>query len=269
MTSNAGSYDFTVLSENSIELQRLKLQAEIAKPLETQIFIDHGLRPGMNALDIGCGPGFITKMISELVAPGQTTGIELNDLLLDYATHSVSASAHPHLNFKKGNIYDLPTADDSFDFVYCRFLFQHLEHPAKALKEIHRVLKPGGRALILDVDDAWLCIYPPNEIYEKILKLQQEYQKSMGGDRFIGRKIPHFMINAGFDQSQTTIATLTSQQLGMNTFLELGTGYKTMFLKNQGDTQISEQSIEQMKLDCTDGKHFGSVGIFATSARKI
>jgi protein-L-isoaspartate O-methyltransferase len=264
MGTEAGSYDYSSLEVDSTELTRLRLQAQVVKGLEIKGLTDHGLTEGMDVLDIGCGPGFITQIIADLAGTGAVTGIDLNDDLLEVANKELDRSTHPNLTFKKGNIYELGTLGQKFDFVYSRFVFQHLEHPQRAVEQIFQVLKPGGRLMVIDVDDAWVSLYPENDTFETIVTRQREHQKGVGGDRYIGRKLFNMFRNAGLDKMQVEAVTLSSVMLGMENFLDLTTGYKVVFL-NDTDASISQDMVDEMKRDCGDGNHLGLVAILATS----
>ncbi len=266
--SDAGSYDYSFLEESVTEQERLRLQAEVAQPLERQILEQHGLKPGMSVLDLGCGPGFVTRMIAQMVGTGQVLGADLNDDLLKMAFDSLAKQPLPNLSFQKANIYDLAALNQKFDFVYCRFLFQHLEQPMLALRQIQSVLKPGGTLLVLDVDDGWVSLYPDHENYELIFKMQQLYQKNLGGDRFIGRKLHAFFSDVGLGGIEAGVLTVTSQQLGMRHFLDLTTGYKVVFLK-AGIHDISPDALKAMYAQCEEAPYLGVIGIFHVSGKRV
>jgi ubiquinone/menaquinone biosynthesis C-methylase UbiE len=62
-----------------------------------------------------------------------------------------AAEAKVKVDFRQGNASAMPFADDSFDFTLCRAAFKNFSEPVKAVEEMHRVLKPGGRAVIIDL----------------------------------------------------------------------------------------------------------------------
>ncbi len=94
-------------------------------------------------------------------------------------------------------------SDNTFDFVYGRYLFQHLPDPVGAAKEALRLLKPGGKLVITDVDDQLLVFDPPaagesKAIEERVMTYLKEHQASQGGNRLIGRRLTHILRDAGY-----------------------------------------------------------------------
>ena len=140
MSKTTGSYSYGEFASNEAELARLEGQATVAWELERGMLEQAGLKPGMQVLDLACGPGFITNRIAELVQPeGAVTGIDLNEQLLAVAQSRQGDAATSPVRFLKGDVYDLDLPAESFDFVYARFLLQHLESPVRALEQAGKV----------------------------------------------------------------------------------------------------------------------------------
>jgi SAM-dependent methyltransferase len=97
-------------------------------------------------LEVGCGAGNIIAQV-----PSQhRTGIDLSDHLLEIARRNCG----PQVELCKGNAEELPFKDASFDRVFCTEVIEHVQHPEHVLREITRVLRPGGRAVISLPNDA-------------------------------------------------------------------------------------------------------------------
>ena len=73
------------------------------------------------------------------------------DLLSLEIAQANALKAGVRVDFRKGNASSMPFADESFDFLLCRAAFKNFTEPVRALEEMHRVLKPAGRALIIDL----------------------------------------------------------------------------------------------------------------------
>ena len=84
-TNQAGTYTFGAFDENSKELKRLSNQASIALDLERKLWKDCGLKDGMKAIDLACGPGITSSAIAELIPGGQVLGVDINQELIDVA----------------------------------------------------------------------------------------------------------------------------------------------------------------------------------------
>ncbi len=110
------------------------------------------------------------------------------------------------LYYQIADINQLPYDNGYFDVVTARFLFQHLDNPSKAMEEVFRVLKPGGIAVIFDIDDSLAIIYPPTPGFETLHHAFTKQQESYGGDRLMGRKLSVLLQHAGFEQVEAHIS---------------------------------------------------------------
>ncbi|HEV2438539.1 MAG TPA: methyltransferase domain-containing protein [bacterium] len=106
------------------------------------------LRPGLRVLDVGCGPGTITRGIAEAVGPsGQVVGVDLHPRLIAEARRLNEAV--PSLTFTACDAYNLPFRDE-FDIVTAARVLQWLSRPLDALHRIVEATKFGGRVVVLD-----------------------------------------------------------------------------------------------------------------------
>lgn len=109
-----------------------------------------GLCPGMSVLDVGCGAGDDVRALAEIVGPtGRAVGLDLSSTMVEQAR---ARSGSLPVEFVQGSVYELPFADDSFDASRSDRVFQHLDEPLRALLEMVRVTKPGGRINVIDPD---------------------------------------------------------------------------------------------------------------------
>jgi len=105
-----------------------------------------GLKPGMRVLDIACGTGAVTRAILQLLrGSGTVVGLDPSAGMLAQARASLSAE------FVEGEAEALPFPDDSFDFLTMGYALRHVADLNKALSEYRRVLRPGGKVLLLEI----------------------------------------------------------------------------------------------------------------------
>jgi ubiquinone/menaquinone biosynthesis C-methylase UbiE len=99
-------------------------------------------------LDLGTGTG----RILELVSPRATraVGIDLNGEMLSLARARIERAALPHVQVRRGDLFQLPYAERSFDLITLHQVLHYLEDPSSAVVEAARVLKPGGKLVIVD-----------------------------------------------------------------------------------------------------------------------
>jgi ubiquinone/menaquinone biosynthesis C-methylase UbiE len=100
-------------------------------------------------LEVAPGPGFFAIELAKL-GDFEITGLDISRTLVDIAKEN-ARNAGVKIDFRLGNASAMPFADASFDFIYCSAAFKNFSEPSRALDEMHRVLRPGGEALIADL----------------------------------------------------------------------------------------------------------------------
>jgi len=118
----------------------------IGRPMAEELIARSGLRPGERVLDVGCGTGAVTRLAKEKVGSGAVTGLDLTPGMLAVA-RSVTPS-ELGITWQEGNAESLPFPDTSFDVVFCGLSLQLIPNKVTALREMRRVLVPGGRLLL-------------------------------------------------------------------------------------------------------------------------
>src|SRR5262245_12959638 len=108
------------------------------------------LRPGSAVLEVATGPGYFCIELAKL-GDFRITGLDISDDLVKIA-RSNAAAAGVKAEFVQGNASALQFPDASFDLVFCSWAVKNFREPVKALVEMHRVLAPGGKALIVDLN---------------------------------------------------------------------------------------------------------------------
>jgi ubiquinone/menaquinone biosynthesis C-methylase UbiE len=102
-----------------------------------------------SVLEVAPGPGYCAI---ELAKSGgcRMTGLDISRSFVEIASRNAK-QAGVDVDFRRGDAANMPFAPESFDFLLCRAAFKNFSQPLQALKEMYRVLKPGGRALIIDL----------------------------------------------------------------------------------------------------------------------
>ena len=159
-----------------------------------------GLKPGMFSLDIGCASGAATQELAEMCFPAHAIGLDSSQLILSEAKENASTKQFTNLRFVHGNVYSLPFEDNSFDFVWTRFLFEYLKEPVTAIREMKRVTKPGGLVVCADLDGNCLFHYPMEDQLRRGLQHVIEKLEEKGFDPWVGRKLFSYFRHVGFSE---------------------------------------------------------------------
>ena len=107
------------------------------------------IQPRSMVLEVAPGPGYFCIELGKLGAYS-ITGLDISHTFVEIARKK-AAEEGVHVEFRQGNASSMPFDDNTFDFLLCRAAFKNFGQPVRALQEMCRVLKPGGRGLIIDL----------------------------------------------------------------------------------------------------------------------
>lgn len=174
-------------------------------------FLVPHLQPDMHVLDCGCGPGGISVTLASLVPQGRVVGIDIEDSQLDMGRQEAQRGGIGNVEFHHASVYALPFADATFDAVLAHAFLYHLAEPMKALRELWRVLKPGGLIGLRDSDAEGDVYHPVHEDLDRFWKLAGRIIDRNGGDARFGRKQRQLLREAGF---RNTIGSASCDTFG-------------------------------------------------------
>jgi ubiquinone/menaquinone biosynthesis C-methylase UbiE len=166
------------------------------------------LREGQALLDVGCGPGTITVDLARRVAPGRCVGIDRASEVLAQAREHASAQ-QVEIAFQTADVYGLPFADGSFDVVHVHQVLQHLTDPVRALRELRRVLRPGGVLAARDGDYSCFSWAPLDPRLTRWQALYRAVCRRNQAEPDAGRFLKGWALAAGFARVTATSSTWT------------------------------------------------------------
>ena len=118
------------------------------------------VKPGSKALDVCCGTGDWTIALAEAVGPsGEVNGLDFSQNMLNVGIEKVKNLGLKQVELIHGNAMELPFPDNSFDYVTIGFGLRNVPDYLQVLKEMHRVVKPGGIAVCLETSQPTLPGY--------------------------------------------------------------------------------------------------------------
>jgi ubiquinone/menaquinone biosynthesis C-methylase UbiE len=130
--------------------ERQQLLARVLEPQTREVLARLPPMRGARCLDLGCGQGNTTRLLSETLGASECIGVEYDPALVEFA------SAQPNnakgVSFQRGDVTRLAFPDASFDVVFCRYLLIHLADPMAGVREMMRVVRPGGHAVAFEGD---------------------------------------------------------------------------------------------------------------------
>jgi ubiquinone/menaquinone biosynthesis C-methylase UbiE len=179
-----------VLGNTRKELSRLDIQSSLFEEETLHTLRLAGIKPGMRCLDLGCGTGSTTFLLARMVGRrGKVVGLDMNEDSIVLCRKKAGTLGFCNARFIVGNAFDTKLESRSFDFVFSRFLFQHLGNATKALREMLRVTAAGGIIAVEELDhSAWLT-YPPEKSVEELRRVYVGLLKLSMSDPFVARKL--------------------------------------------------------------------------------
>ena len=161
-------------------------------------FADLGLTEGETVLDAGCGTGEDALSLADIVGSnGKVVGLDFHESSIEEANRHSRGSGYA-VEFIHGDIYDIPFPANEFDASRADRVFQHLDEPERALRELMRVTKSGGRIQVGDPDWGTLIVDTDNgDILKRILAFRAEQSLQTPGDWWRGRQLRALFSQAG------------------------------------------------------------------------
>jgi len=172
------------------------------------------LGAGESVLDIGCGPGLLANELAKTVGPaGRVCGI---DLSADMVAMSARRCADQDWTaFEEADAAALPYPDGAFDAAASTQVYEYVEDVPSVLVELRRVLRPGGRALIIDTDFDSLVLHSDDRaLTERILTAWDEHFVH----RDLPRRLSHLLREAGFTIRQRDTLPMFNPEYHRNAF---------------------------------------------------
>lgn len=120
------------------------------------------VKPNLKLLDVGAGAGSVSATLAQIIRPdGHVVCTDLAPSVLPQAEEFAKTLGVTNISFQTADVHELPFEDNSFDVVHCHQLFGHVKNPSGAIREMLRVLKPGGVMAAREGDKETEIIWPP------------------------------------------------------------------------------------------------------------
>jgi arsenite methyltransferase len=209
------------------------------------------VEPGEHVLDIGSGPGFLAaEMAAEVGPDGHVVGVDPSESML-----ALARSRGDSVHYASGDALALPCEDETFDAAVATQVYEYVADMPGALAEARRVLKPGGRLLILDTD--WDSIVWHSSDPERMRRVLLKWNDHLA-DPYLPRRLPGLLRDAGFDVLDAVIIPI----LNRGQADDLSRGIMPMIASFVGDPEWAED------LRSLGDDYFFSLNRYVFTARK-
>jgi ubiquinone/menaquinone biosynthesis C-methylase UbiE len=156
-------------------------------------------------LDVGAGTGALALDLAwRAGGKAFVTALDSNSQAIQIA-RAISEQVGVKISPLVGNAYEMPVKEASQDVSAARYLLQHLREPSAVLLQMRRVTRPGGRIVIIDVDDDVVLSDPPEKDMANLRKALGILQSKRGGNRRIGRQLYRLMRETGLEDIQVMV----------------------------------------------------------------
>jgi SAM-dependent methyltransferase len=199
--------DVYVLDTGGNAAERLRLLDDVYGAFTRQLLILAGVGPGKRVLDMACGVGTISCWLAGRVgSAGSVVAADVNpDQLVVAKGYWNECKDLQPIEFIEASAYDTGLPSESFDIVHCRLLLCHLTRPEDALREMHRVLKPGGILVSQELRLSNTFCYPDSPAYTQSVLFSLDAGRRMGVNYDYGVELPAAVMHAGFQSPEVRV----------------------------------------------------------------
>lgn len=179
-------------------LLEIRGQGADQKAIRDAYLDELGIGPGEHVLDIGCGTGAVTREVVRRVGPsGRVVGLDPSPTMLSVACEIAEREgAHEQIEWRVGDARELHLEDATFDVVLAITVLSHTTNAEDAIPGLIRVLRPGGRLGILDLDTtSWIVSHPNRELTLRI----GAAGATVATDGWLARRLPGLLEAAGLE----------------------------------------------------------------------
>lgn len=182
-------------------MRRLRIQAD-ALASETNLLLDRvGVAAGWRCLDLGCGAGGITDLLSRRVGHlGQVVGLDPDPVNLAAARAWAGPQGLDRVAFVQGDAFTPPLRGEAFDLVHVRYVMTTIGRHREVIEAALGLVRPGGWLAVQEADAAGLACYPDHPAWTRLRAILLTAFARVGADVFAGRQVYRGLLEAGLEE---------------------------------------------------------------------
>jgi 2-polyprenyl-3-methyl-5-hydroxy-6-metoxy-1,4-benzoquinol methylase len=191
-----------VLGHSAEELNRLIEQARLFGELTEDVFVRAGIGPGMRVLDVGCGAGDVSFLLSRMVGPsGTVVGVDRSKEAVAMATARAQAMGLTQVSFSQGEIEDI-SLEQQVDAVVGRFVLMYSPEPSITLRRLAANVRAGGIIAFQEMNVAEAKSFPQIDLFEQSMRWIVETLDREKAENLMGLSLYRTFVEAGLPRPQ-------------------------------------------------------------------
>jgi SAM-dependent methyltransferase len=201
MAAQPGEYTEYVLGTHDEEVERLGLQHRVWRARALDAWRRGGFSEGQTLLDVGCGPGYATCDLAEIVGPrGRVLAIDKSRRFLGVLEGARALRGLHNVGTQELDLDDGQLPDVAADGAWCRWVFAFVRRPRELLARIREALRPGATLVVHEYCDyrTWR-LAPRSSDHEEFVDAVMRSWRDSGGEPDVGLELPRFPSELGFE----------------------------------------------------------------------
>lgn len=190
-----------VLGTHDEEIERLALQHRVWRPRALDAWRRAGFTVGQTLLDIGCGPGYATVDLAEIVGPtGRIVAIDRSHRFLETLEAARERLSLPQIEITELDLDESPLPSIRADGAWSRWVFAFVKRPRDLLARVASAIKPGGVLVLHEYFDYSTWRFSPRSPeMEEFVEIVMKGWRAAGGEPDIGLELPGWLQELGFE----------------------------------------------------------------------
>lgn len=223
------------------------------------------LRAGQHVLDVGCGTGvFLPAVAAKVGSGGRVVGLDHSGAFLREArTRIADEGLEAVVSLVSGDAHRLPFDDDAFDAAHTERVLMHLEDPDAAIRELRRVVRPGGRLVCAEIHARGAAVdHPDHEMIERLSRAASQMRNP-----WMGLELRRRFVSAGLEDVRVRVVVDVEDALDPEEAIEFQALARELGESGEVDLTAAEAAVDTMVQASERGMHCGYALMFVAVGR--